>query len=84
MKPAMQRILIGLVVGLATAGIVNTWTIISDNNQTAVRIEQHVKDISTDFDRFVDLRYQSDIDAIESRMANYEMRLDRLNDKGGD
>lgn len=83
MKPWMQRILIGSVVGLVTAGVVNGWNMMAMNSATTVRIEQSVKDISTDFDRFVDLRYTEDLRQINERMAGYQERLDRVVENGG-
>lgn len=78
MQPWLQRILIGTVVGLATAGVINTWNMIALNNQASARIEQSVRDISIDFDRFVDLRYTEDLRQIDTRLATYQDRLDRV------
>jgi hypothetical protein len=82
MKPWMQRILIGLVVALASTGMINAWNMVAENARSSTRIEQAVNDISTDFDRFTDIRYQADMEQLGRRMAQYEARLDRISASG--
>jgi len=82
MKPWVQRILIGMVVALASTGMINAWNMVAENARSSTRIEQAVHDISIDFDRFTDIRYQADMEQLGNRMAQYEARLDRLSADG--
>jgi hypothetical protein len=80
MPPWLQRLVIGVMVAVMGGGIAAWSNIVIKNNQTASRIEAKVEDIAIDFDRFVDLRYQADMDRINARIAQQDVRLDKLSD----
>lgn len=82
LKPWAQRLLIGMMVSVMTAGITAFSFIIWDNNRVAVATHTSVVIMKDDFDRFVELRYQSDMDAIDTRFADVTRRIDDLIDGG--
>lgn len=81
MSPWMQKILVGVIASLTAAGIAAWSNIVIKNNETSARIEAKVEDIGRDFDRFVDLRYQADMDGIGEDMARLDVRIDKALDR---
>lgn len=80
MKPWAQRLVVGVISALIVSGISAFSYVTIENNQTATRIEQAVKDMSDDFDRFVEIRYQSDTDSLRESIADTNRRIDNLRD----
>jgi hypothetical protein len=76
MSPLTHKIIVGMIASVSAAGIIAMSNVIIKNNETSARIEAKVGDISTDFDRFVDLRYQADMDQIDRAIASVNARVD--------
>ena len=76
MTPLHHKILIGAISTVVASGIIATSSIVITTLETSSRIEAKVEDISTDFDRFTDIRYQSDLDNITKEIARVNDRID--------
>jgi len=78
MKPWLQRTIIGLSVTLSVSGITAFTSIILENQKSVARVEAKLDDLTSDFDRFVDLRYVKDIDDLEDHVAAVDARMEAL------
>lgn len=77
MTPLHHKILIGVIASLASAGILAISGILVTTLQTSARIEAKMEDISTDFDSFVNLRYQADMDGVSQEFTRVNDRIDK-------
>lgn len=78
MKPWKERLLVGIAVAIAAGGILAWSDLVIRNNESAARIEAHVQDMNEDLDNFINLRYQADIDRMDSQISQLNERIDRL------
>ncbi len=69
MSPWLQRIVIGLMVGLIGGGIAAWSNLVIRNNETASRIEAKVDGLTVNVDNFINIRYQDDLTDIREQIA---------------
>lgn len=75
MRPWMQRTVVGIATTFCVAGIASLVDLVLTNHAAVVRIEQKIDDMDSDFDRFVDLRYQKDVEDLERDVATLRAAL---------
>jgi hypothetical protein len=75
MKPWLQRTVIGIAVAVSVTGLTVMSGVVMENQKANARIEAKLDDVINDFDRFVDLRYQRDVDELENDVAVLQAAL---------
>ncbi len=75
-KNMFHKIAVGVAIAVTAGGIMAVSNLLMNTNANTTQIKQQVDDMSSDFDRFVEIRYQEDMRRIDEAITRVNDRVD--------